>query len=169
MERYLNRELTEDESDWFEAYLLDRPTLAKQMAAEDQLRKSTPLIKAGRSKVLAKLITAAMVPIVLTAGFYFSVNRRSNELIIVPDVVLLDSLRGLTEVNSGVISSEWVLVSAIAPSGAKTATIKVGDVEKIITLNSDAIDVVIRSEDLSKLEIIMVDATGQSLTIPRPP
>ncbi len=40
MDRYLDRELTDEERNWFEAYLLDRPQLIEELEADEAVREA---------------------------------------------------------------------------------------------------------------------------------
>ncbi|MCB1601941.1 MAG: hypothetical protein R3F18_06265 [Lysobacterales bacterium] len=42
MDRYLDRELDDDERNWFEAYMLDRPQLIEELEADEAVRAAVP-------------------------------------------------------------------------------------------------------------------------------
>jgi hypothetical protein len=67
MERYLNRELSESESDWFEAYLLERPELLGELRADNLARRLPwPIVKStARRWYLAGVGAAAALAMAL--------------------------------------------------------------------------------------------------------
>jgi hypothetical protein len=57
LSRYLNRELTESETQWFEAYALDKPDLIDQIEADTQLGRAFRFEKRNQHKRPTAVIT----------------------------------------------------------------------------------------------------------------
>lgn len=134
MERYLNRELTEDESDWFEAYLLDRPVLRSALTIDDFFQKSAPEEFKAHSKryffggaaiafavVLSMLVWIAYEKNEVTQPFevFVDVNRSNTaDFIKLPSDVDSVHVSLLVPSNS---ASVWIEIA-----GGRRTSLKIG-------------------------------------------
>lgn len=122
MERYLARELTVAEADWFEAYVLAHPHLAEELEADEALRQmaAKPEIAQSKSAPTKRvqrpwLIPGAAAAAAVLAWVFFGVLHMQVDPAagVQPAIYTLDAERGGSEVH-------WNLATA---GGADTPLI----------------------------------------------
>lgn len=129
MQRYLDRDLTQEESNWFEAYCLDREHLMAAIEVDTQLRDlmarhggvlAVPVRRPSPHPVLAKaaaLVTAVALGAVLTASLQPGIAPEGNVT-----RVVYDTLRGESaapHVDHPESTSRQVVVDLAVPADAQ--------------------------------------------------
>lgn len=158
MQRYLDRELSEPETSWFEAYCLDRDHLLTLIEADLALRDglaanakaldAKPVSSAAQPRrERPSRMTAAIAASLLVgtlAGVVFGPRVASDsENQITPDVtrLMFDTLRGSeaeARVDHASSDSEFVLLDVAVPSDAREIALKVdGAVQHALTVSRD--------------------------------
>lgn len=136
--RYLDRELTDDEAAWFEAYMLDKPRILEQVDVDTRMREglrreisglksndsralspTTPGAlsqRSGKSSwfgLVASLAMGVFVGLVLPRSGY-----QDQEVIAAPKRVVFDSFRGegaQTIMEAGAVDSPLLIVEMALP------------------------------------------------------
>lgn len=147
MTRYLDRELSETEAEWFEAYVVDKQDLVAQLEADSDLRDALAAQR-GAATVPAGVEPAPAVTTVVRpqrwmmglaaslvagigAAWVFAGMQGSSETdtIANPTRLVFETLRGAPQaprVDHPDSASSWVLVEASVPSRAEAVTVTVG-------------------------------------------
>ncbi len=137
MERYLNRELDEAESDWFEAYLLDRPGLVDQVKSETKISAATNerVVHDRRNTWLPLAMSAVAVLALSGAYFKFTAQEPSWD---VPEVLRIEGVRGLDVHRLPLLPNSTrgdspVLFEIIGPQNARTMYLSLVHTDKTTT------------------------------------
>lgn len=136
MERYLNRELTEDESDWFEAYLLDRPSLLPHLMSDRLLAEAGRKSFKGNWRKTALAATAAIAMICISAFLMTGSYRSSIEI---PEEILVDFTRGdsRSALSPSTQGRKWVLITLLVPNDTVAVEVLAGDEERRLIIDQD--------------------------------
>lgn len=148
MTRYLDRELSETEAEWFEAYVVDKQDLVAQLEADSDLRDALAAQR-GASAILAGVEAAPPVTTIvhpqrwgaalaasliagIGAAWVFAGMRgpSDTDTIANPTRLVFETMRGEAQpprVDHANSVSQWVLVEASVPSGAESATLTIGN------------------------------------------
>lgn len=143
LNRYLDRKLEDDEAEWFEMYVLDRPELIAAIEADNDLRdgmtavgsakadsKVTPIGRASarptrRAVPLLAWAASAVAGVGLgwiLAQQFTAGTTAAPEIVASPTRIVFDTLRGVEDapqVYPGLPDSEWVLVEVGLPADAE--------------------------------------------------
>jgi len=143
LQRYLQRRLSAPETEWFEAYLLDKPHLIAEIEADNDLRDGLALVAASPSRggvaplskayagprwrfmALAASVVAAWGLGLMLAG-PLSIGGQSALVIASPQRIVFDTLRGVDSpplVHPGAAGSSHVLVEVGLPADAEHVTL----------------------------------------------
>lgn len=154
LQRYLDRELTEDEIIWFETYLLRHPSLASWLEADNLLRdavavsKDLPEASASGKHILGiwrPMLAAACTVMAVGLGWFAGQQRQLPEYA-VPSRVLYDTFRG-SETPTSLVQSPLptgeqspIYIADIAvPAGASISRIETIDSPDAKVLSTDPI------------------------------
>lgn len=145
LQRYLERQLSDPETEWFEMYVLDKPHLIAEIEVDNDLRDGLALVPtasiadtyaptapdAGHGgsapfrwphMAWAASVVAAMGLGALLAGPQSSSSGAPSELIVAsPMRVVFDTLRGVESpplIHAGAADSDYVLVEVGLPPDA---------------------------------------------------
>lgn len=179
MERYLNRELTEDESDWFEAYLLDRPRLAGEIEADrcsEDVAGNLPGISNHHRRGMAKVAGLALALIGVVASFQVGLNStKLNDFdLVIGRSLTLSQMRGtarnwiIEELPSG---GNATLINIPATSGGQaTLEIRSPDEHRRIgpTLPLGGFYSFVDLRYNSRNEMLLIDSNGTVSVLPMP-
>lgn len=154
MERYLGRELADDERAWFETYLLDKPHLLDRWATDLDLRDGIDLaeqqagaarvgvvatppmpitrghVRPARRRLWHAPALAASVAVAFGTGFLANGlfrAERSDTLIADPTRIVFDVSRGsapAANVDNARSASEYVVIDALVPADASYVAVR---------------------------------------------
>ena len=178
MQRYLDRELSTAECDWFEAYCLDREHLVARLDADLALRDAlarelAPPAREPPTQMPARVRTSAAMPRALAtaamaAGVLIGaagtawIERDSAPAALSTDVtrVFFDSLRGEADdvrVHHAGSASEFVIYDVAVPPDATLVTLHVGgEADRPLQLDADGIATALLSRELARTRDIAV-------------
>lgn len=176
MQRYLDRELTDEESSWFEAYCLDRDHLLAAIEADTQLRNllqgQRELAAAGRSSArravwgrAAALVAAVGLGAVVTASLRPDVAPEGNVT-----RVVYDTLRGEStapHVDHPESTSRHIVVDLAVPADAQDVTLSFdgGQVSNLSVSAEGFVSAVLPREMYELSELTLTYArNGQAVT-----
>ncbi|MGE3298551.1 MAG: hypothetical protein AB7I68_14520 [Porticoccaceae bacterium] len=152
LRRYLERELSESEAEWFEVYILDKPHLITQIEADNDLRDGLVLAaatalqgdasasgSAGSHRRIGKpqwpvmawaasVVAAWGLGLMLAGPLSIGAGGNSAQIIASPERVVFDTLRGVDSpplVYPGAAASSHVLVEVGLPPDAEHVTLHV--------------------------------------------
>lgn len=150
MERYLDRQLSDDEVAWFEAYALDKPELLAQIDADSTLRdalaaqgasgtvqsaKVAALAPRQRSRAWRAMPTwfaaAAALVVGIGAGVMFEASkpyRVTPGIITSPTRMVFDTMRGSgsdRRMDNPASDSPYVLIEVAVPPDATNISVEV--------------------------------------------
>lgn len=151
LQRYLERKLSEQETEWFEAYMLDKPHLIAEIEADNDLRDGLALVAASpsvgvvaslsssrgghrridglrwRSMAWAASVVAAWgLGLMLAGPLSIDGSAQSALVIASPQRVVFDTMRGVDSpplVHPGAPGSSHVLVEVGLPADAEHVTL----------------------------------------------
>lgn len=152
LERYLARKLDDQETEWFEMYVLDKPELIAAIEADNDLRdgmfvahavpEPEVVRKAHRSRhgksrrILLPLAWAASAIACIGLGWFMASRLSADlpdtalEIVASPTRIVFDTLRGVEgrpQVYPGLPGSEYVLVEIGLPSDAQDIRVQLGE------------------------------------------
>lgn len=171
MERYLNRELTEDESDWFEAYLLDRPRFVSGAVTVEKhlqnIASHDARIRHHRIPLIAGISAIASLSL-----FWFYFPATTEPMIYSPPVFLLDNSRNEKEGTWRQIavgqSDEGKCILTI-PTSQNQVTVSDGTrtAEIAQEITSDGFRTVFIDASCESVTVSMKDSNGNHVKFPR--
>lgn len=145
LQRYLGRKLSAPETEWFEAYMLDKPHLIAEIEADSDLRDGLALLAASpaddgfapRSKahagprwrfmaLAASVVAAWGLGLLLAGPLSIGDRGHSAQVIASPQRLVFDTLRGVDSpplVHPGAPGSSHVLVEVGLPADAEHVTL----------------------------------------------
>lgn len=144
--RYLDRQLSAEESGWFEAYVLDKPDLLASIDADNRLRdavaasmheevaavRATPAEgtqpSRRRSHTQGRWLAAAAAVVVAIGGGWLgrgAFDRDSNPDVIANPALYVGAVRGVTGPKVGAGDSPYVLIEHAIPDGATDVALTV--------------------------------------------
>jgi hypothetical protein len=161
--RYLDRELTPDETQWFEAYVLDKPTLLAMIENENLLRdalhrpsrpatpertsrtwESVGTLRPARVGRLAWMASAASLLVGIALGssaLRLSLGTHERDhLIGDPTRMVFDTTRGVEQkpiVEHAGSPSAYVLIEVAVPPDAEHAELTLGETTIALTPSHD--------------------------------
>lgn len=175
--RYLDRELTPAETEWFETYVLDKPELLAMIETDNDLRDALDVappdsgaVDASRTSVSAEgvahrgrrgfpwLASAASLLIGVGLGSIalrqFSSTQSPDEAIGDPTRLVFDTTRGVEQkpiVEHAGSGSAFLLIEVAVPQDAQHAELKLGDAPPIeLTPSPDGFVTAIVARSLAK-------------------
>lgn len=147
LQNYLERGLDDEESAWFEAYVLDKPELLKAIETDTDLRDGLAVVAAERSSVGAASaaprressgmpqLFALAATLVVGIGVGLFVPRSApdggSQLTANPARIVYDTMRGEAVAPqfepAAVAKASMFLVEVAVPSDAAAVQVRIGD------------------------------------------
>jgi hypothetical protein len=145
LQRYLERELSDEEATWFEAYVLDKPTLVDAIEADNDLRDALAAAPAAavvpvprRSRHVPRWASAAAV--VLACGIsgwggHWLSLKGAPVTIGNPTRLVFDTMRGAESpprIEHADADTRWVVVEIAVPADAEAVRLQLGDTHDLV-------------------------------------